>query len=98
MLSSEELKRYDRHIRLDQVGVEGQDELKGAKVLVVGAGGLGCPVLQYLTAAGIGNIGVVDGDTVSVSNLQRQVLYGHGELKNDSVLVTTMVSDYWIDQ
>jgi len=80
MLSSEELKRYDRHIRLNEVGVEGQDELKGARVLVVGAGGLGCPVLRYLAAAGIGNIGVVDGDTVSVSNLQRQVLYGHSDV------------------
>lgn len=79
-LSTEELKRYDRHISLQEVGLEGQDELKSARVLVVGAGGLGCPVLQYLTAAGVGIIGVIDGDTVAVSNLQRQVLFGHSDV------------------
>jgi adenylyltransferase/sulfurtransferase len=80
MLNSEELKRYDRHIRLQEVGGEGQSELKSAKVLVIGAGGLGCPVLQYLTAAGVGKIGVIDGDIVSLSNLQRQVLFGHSDI------------------
>lgn len=79
-LSTEEIKRYDRHIRLQEVGVEGQEELKSARVLVVGAGGLGCPVLQYLTAAGVGNIGVIDGDVVAVSNLQRQILFGHNDV------------------
>lgn len=79
-LSTEEIKRYDRHIRLQEVGAEGQGELKSARVLVVGAGGLGCPVLQYLTAAGVGMIGVVDGDIVSVSNLQRQILFGHSDI------------------
>jgi adenylyltransferase/sulfurtransferase len=75
MLSTEENLRYDRHLRLQGFGLDAQLRLKQAKVLVVGAGGLGCPVLQYLAAAGVGNIGVVDGDTVSLSNLQRQPLY-----------------------
>lgn len=75
MLNQDELKRYNRHIILPEVGIEGQEKLKQAKVLVIGAGGLGCPVLQYLTAAGVGSIGIVDYDTVDVSNLQRQILY-----------------------
>jgi adenylyltransferase/sulfurtransferase len=75
MLTSEENKRYSRHLLLDQVGVSGQLKLKQAKVLVIGAGGLGCPVLQYLTAAGVGTIGIVDFDVVDLSNLQRQILF-----------------------
>jgi molybdopterin/thiamine biosynthesis adenylyltransferase/rhodanese-related sulfurtransferase len=67
--------RYARHYSLKNFGYEGQQKLAGAKVLVIGAGGLGCPVLQYLAAAGVGTIGVVDDDMVSLSNLQRQVLY-----------------------
>ena len=67
--------RYNRQILLDEIGEAGQQKLLNAKVLVVGAGGLGCPVLQYLTAAGIGTIGVVDFDFVDLTNLQRQVLY-----------------------
>lgn len=74
-LSKEEKKQYHRHLILDQLGNEGQLKLKEAKVLVIGAGGLGCPVLQYLTAAGVGVLGIVDGDTVDQSNLQRQILY-----------------------
>ncbi|MEM1215715.1 MAG: molybdopterin-synthase adenylyltransferase MoeB [Bacteroidota bacterium] len=80
MLKSEEKIRYDRHLKLPNFGLEGQLALRAARVLVVGAGGLGCPVLQYLTAAGVGTIGIVDGDRVSLSNLQRQVLYGRAEL------------------
>jgi len=76
MLSQKELERYDRHLKLKEVGLEGQLKLKQAKVLVVGAGGLGCPILQYLTAAGVGTIGIVEDDTVDFSNLQRQILYG----------------------
>lgn len=68
-------ERYTRHISLAEVGIEGQQKLTNAKVLVIGAGGLGCPVLKYLVAAGIGTIGIVDFDTVSLSNLQRQILY-----------------------
>ena len=75
LLTAEEKKQYHRHLILDQIGSHGQLKLKKAKVLVVGAGGLGCPVLQYLTAAGVGVIGIVDGDTVDQSNLQRQILY-----------------------
>jgi len=68
-------ERYNRHILLDEIGEAGQNKLSQAKVLVVGAGGLGCPALQYLAAAGLGTIGIVDGDVVSLSNLQRQILY-----------------------
>ncbi|WP_203256109.1 molybdopterin-synthase adenylyltransferase MoeB [Hyunsoonleella ulvae] len=75
MLSQNEKKIYSRHLLLNEIGLEGQEKLKQAKVLVVGAGGLGCPILQYLTAAGVGTIGIVDGDTVDMSNLQRQILY-----------------------
>ncbi len=74
-LTSDEKNQYHRHLILDQIGVEGQLKLKQAKVLVIGAGGLGCPVLQYLTAAGVGTIGIIDGDKVDQSNLQRQILY-----------------------
>ncbi len=74
-MTTEELKRYNRHIILPEIGLEGQQKLKQAKVLVIGAGGLGCPVLQYLTAAGVGTLGIVDEDKVDESNLQRQILY-----------------------
>ena len=75
MFSLEENSQYNRHFILDKIGKEGQLKLKESKVLVIGAGGLGCPVLQYLTAAGVGTIGIIDKDTVSRSNLQRQILY-----------------------
>jgi molybdopterin/thiamine biosynthesis adenylyltransferase/rhodanese-related sulfurtransferase len=75
MLTSSELKRYNRHIIMSEVKLKGQEQLKEAKVLVIGAGGLGCPVLQYLTAAGVGLIGIVDDDKVEVSNLQRQIIF-----------------------
>ena len=74
-LTEEENRRYSRHIQLSEVGEEGQLKLKKSSVLVIGAGGLGCPVLLYLTAAGIGHLGIVDFDTVEESNLQRQVLF-----------------------
>lgn len=85
--SSEELERYARHIVLPEIGGPGQQKLKAARVLVVGAGGLGAPVLQYLAAAGIGTLGLVDDDTVSLSNLQRQVIHDTdsvGQTKVDS--------------
>src|SRR5436190_20392807 len=86
-LSDEELERYARHIVLREVGGVGQARLKGARVLVVGAGGLGSPVVLYLAAAGIGTIGIVDDDTVSLSNLQRQIAHrtdAVGSRKTDS--------------
>ncbi len=70
-----DLQRYNRHIILPEIGELGQDKLNNARVLVIGAGGLGSPVLTYLGAAGVGNIGIVDDDVVSLSNLQRQILY-----------------------
>ena len=78
--SVEERKQYNRHLILNEIGEEGQRKLKKAKVLVIGAGGLGCPILQYLTAAGVGNIGIVDHDVVDQSNLQRQILYTHDDI------------------
>ncbi len=86
-LNSEEIARYQRHILLPEVGGIGQQKLKRARVLVIGAGGLGAPVLQYLAAAGIGTIGIVDDDRVSLSNLQRQVIHDTGtigEMKTQS--------------
>ena len=74
-LNQNEKILYSRHLLLSEIGVEGQQRLKSAKVLVIGAGGLGCPILQYLTASGVGTIGIVDGDQVDVTNLQRQILY-----------------------
>jgi molybdopterin/thiamine biosynthesis adenylyltransferase len=86
-LKDEQLERYARHIILREVGGAGQAKLLGARVLVVGAGGLGSPLILYLAAAGIGTIGVVDFDIVSLSNLQRQIAHGTkdiGRLKTDS--------------
>lgn len=74
-LTSEEIERYARHLVLQEVGGPGQNRLKGSRTLVVGAGGLGAPLLCYLAAAGIGTIGVIDHDTVSLSNLQRQIIH-----------------------
>jgi sulfur-carrier protein adenylyltransferase/sulfurtransferase len=79
-LTVSEMNRYNRQMRLPEVGKEGQEKLKGASVVVIGAGALGCPVLQYLAAAGIGTIGIVDNDWVDESNLNRQVLYGVKDL------------------
>src|SRR5437764_14255123 len=86
-LSTEEIERYARHIVLADVGGPGQQKLKAARVLVVGAGGLGAPVLFYLAAAGVGTIGIVDNDTVSLANLQRQIIHTTaktGEPKTES--------------
>lgn len=75
MLTEKEKQRYARHLALDEIGETGQEKIKNARILVVGAGGLGSPVLLYLAAAGVGTIGIMDDDTVSESNLQRQILY-----------------------
>lgn len=79
-LSQEEVTRYSRHLVMPEVGMEGQAKLKAARVLCVGAGGLGSPIGLYLAAAGVGTLGLVDDDTVSLSNLQRQVLYATGDV------------------
>lgn len=87
MLSPEETRRYARHLVLQDIGGVGQQELKAARVLVIGAGGLGSPVIAYLAAAGVGTIGIADDDTVSLSNLQRQVIHTTGRagaLKTES--------------
>lgn len=79
-LSTDEILRYQRHLTLPNFGEAAQLKLKNAKVLVIGAGGLGCPVLQYLAAAGVGTLGIVDDDVVSLSNLQRQILFNESEV------------------
>ena len=79
-LGPEEIERYARHIVLRGVGGPGQQKLKAARVLMIGAGGLGSPLAQYLAAAGVGEIGIVDDDVVSLSNLQRQVLHGTADV------------------
>ena len=83
--SEEQLHRYARHIVLHEIGGPGQQKLKAARVLVIGAGGLGSPAILYLAAAGVGTLGVVDDDAVSLSNLQRQVLHGTGEIDRPKV-------------
>lgn len=80
MLSPEEMIRYSRHLNLEGVGAEGQEKIKSARVLIIGAGGLGSPVAMYLAAAGLGTIGLADDDVVEVANLQRQVLYCDGDV------------------
>ncbi|MFL5773324.1 MAG: molybdopterin-synthase adenylyltransferase MoeB [Flavisolibacter sp.] len=83
--SKEELARYNRHIIIEGFGLEAQKKLKAAKVLIIGSGGLGSPVLLYLAAAGVGTIGIVDFDVVDDSNLQRQVLFGVNEIGQPKV-------------
>ena len=86
-LTNDEIARYSRHLILPEVGYEGQQKLKAAKVLCVGTGGLGAPMALYLAAAGVGTIGLIDFDTVDASNLQRQIIHSTatvGMLKVDS--------------
>jgi sulfur-carrier protein adenylyltransferase/sulfurtransferase len=92
-LTPTDLERYDRHLLLDEIGVTGQEKLHNAKVLVIGAGGLGCPALLYLTAAGVGTIGIVDFDAVELSNLQRQILFTVEDIgKPKSVVAASRLS------
>lgn len=96
--SEEQIKRYARHIVLPEVGGAGQEKLMNAKVLVIGAGGLGAPLLMYLAAAGVGTLGVVDDDTVDLSNLQRQVIHatdriGMPKVKSAGEAVTAINPD-----
>ena len=86
-LTAAETTRYSRHLRLPEIGLTGQHKLKAARVLVVGCGGLGCPVLQYLAAAGVGTLGLLDFDTVDESNLHRQVLYGPADVGRPKAVV-----------
>ncbi|MBD2770387.1 molybdopterin-synthase adenylyltransferase MoeB [Hymenobacter sp. BT664] len=86
-LSAAERHRYSRHLLLPEVGEVGQHKMKAARVLVVGCGGLGCPVLQYLAAAGVGTLGLLDFDTVDESNLQRQVLYATADVGRPKAVV-----------
>ncbi len=84
-LTQDEMERYSRHLTLPEVGVEGQEKLKSAKVLLVGAGGLGSPAAMYLAAAGIGTLGIIDFDVVDLSNLQRQVIHSTQDLDRPKV-------------
>ena len=84
-LDPEQLDRYSRHVIMDEVGPEGQQRLLDASVLVVGAGGLGSPVIQYLAAAGVGTLGIADHDEVELSNLQRQVVHGDADVGRPKV-------------
>src|ERR1700735_244743 len=84
-LNNEQINRYKRHLILPEVGTAGQLKLLNAKVLCIGAGGLGCPISLYLAAAGVGTIGLADIDVVSPSNLQRQVLFGVSNVGEDKV-------------
>jgi sulfur-carrier protein adenylyltransferase/sulfurtransferase len=92
ILTPREIRRYNRQIMLPEIGTAGQEKLKKAKVIVVGAGGLGCPVLQYLAAAGVGKIAIAEFDMVDETNLQRQVLYGSGDVgKLKSIIATSRI-------
>ena len=100
ILSSREIRRYSKQIMLPEIGIKGQEKLKQAKVLVVGAGGLGSPVLQYLTAAGIGKIAIAEFDIIDETNLHRQVLYGTndvGKLKSIIAKITLENSNSFVE-
>ena len=84
-LSVEQAKRYSRHLVMKELGAAGQGKLQKAKVLVIGAGGLGSPAALYLAAAGVGTIGIADGDKVELSNLQRQILHSTADLGRPKV-------------
>ena len=84
-LTDNQLERYARHVILDEVGEAGQEKLLASSVLVLGAGGLGSPMLLYLAAAGVGRIGIVDDDAVELSNLQRQIIHGTASLGRSKV-------------
>jgi adenylyltransferase/sulfurtransferase len=89
MLANTEKELYDRHLIISDFGIEAQEKLKTARVLIVGAGGLGSPVAIYLTAAGIGNIGIADADVVSLSNLQRQIMYNYSDIGRSKVAIAS---------
>ena len=84
-METTEIQQYARHFNLPDFTMASQQQLKDARVLVVGGGGLGSPVLLYLAAAGVGHIGIIDADQVDISNLQRQILYGHSDIGQSKV-------------
>ena len=84
-MNREQSRRYSRHLLLDGFGLEGQQRLLDARVLIVGMGGLGSPIALYLAAAGVGTLGLVDGDTVSLTNLQRQIIHGTPDVGRSKV-------------
>ncbi|MBX9722222.1 MAG: HesA/MoeB/ThiF family protein, partial [Candidatus Obscuribacterales bacterium] len=103
LLSKSELERYSRHLLLPEMGVDGQKRLKSASVLVVGAGGLGSPLILYLAAAGIGKIGILDFDNVDKSNLQRQIIYrdddvGYSKVQRAAVHANQLNPDIRIEK
>ena len=87
----QEFLRYNRQTILPEIGDEGQEKLKKAKVLVIGAGGLGCPILQYIATAGVGYIGIMDFDTIEIHNLHRQILYSENEIGQEKALISKEV-------
>ena len=87
----QEFLRYNRQTILPEIGDEGQEKLKKARVLVIGAGGLGCPVLQYISTAGVGFIGIMDFDTIEIHNLHRQILYTENEIGQEKAIVAKNV-------
>ena len=84
-LDEDDRSRYSRHLMLPEIGEQGQEKLKGSKVLVIGTGGLGSPLALYLAAAGIGTLGIADFDTVDESNLQRQIIHSTGDVGRPKV-------------
>ncbi len=92
-LSNEQSERYARNLALREVGIQGQEKLREAKVLIIGAGGLGSPAAMYLAAAGIGTLGIADGDRVDVSNLQRQILHTY-ETTVTAANIMNLIADY----
>ena len=96
--SNEQLERYSRHIILKEVGAKGQKKLLNAKVLIIGAGGLGAPAAMYLAAAGVGTIGIVDADEVDLSNLQRQIIHGTADVGKAKVQSELQMQTRWISQ
>jgi molybdopterin/thiamine biosynthesis adenylyltransferase len=85
-VDKQEIKRYSRQIILSEIGLQGQEKLKTSRVLIIGAGGLGCPILQYLSAAGVGHIGVVDDDQIEMSNLHRQILFNPQDIGRNKAI------------